>query len=91
MQTSTDTLLRTLVIQQNLLMNLKERKSGNGKKNTKRHLKNLRTKLQVNQYLLFQRGKENLEWKYMLQDMQLERSYLKNKREDINLLSFYQE
>ena len=72
-------------------MNLKKRKSKNEKKNTKRYLKNSKTRLQVNWYLLFQRRKENLEWKQMLWNMQLEKSYLKNKRENGNLLSSYQE
>jgi len=40
------------------LINLRERKNGNKIINIKRHLKNLRTRLQVNLYLLFQREKK---------------------------------
>ena len=39
-------------------MNLKGRKSGNRKKNINRHLNNLKTRSQVNQYWLFQREKK---------------------------------
>ena len=52
-------------------MNSKERKNGNGKKNTKRHLKNWRIRLQVNQYLYYLEEKENSEWRQIHQDMQL--------------------
>ena len=39
LQISTDSLSRTSVIWQNLLMNSKARKIGNGEKNRKKHLK----------------------------------------------------
>jgi len=70
-------------------MKSKERKSGNRIKNIKRVLKNSRTRLQVNWYLLFQREKENLEWKQMFQNMQLEEFYLRNKRKSGNLSHSY--
>ena len=70
-------------------MKSKKRKSGNGMKNIKRVLKNSRTKLQVSWYLLFQREKENLEWKQMFQNMQLEEFYLRNKRKSGNLSYSY--
>ena len=53
-------------------------------KNITRHLKNSRRRLQANQYSLFQREKENLELKQMLQDMLLEKCYPKNKRKNGN-------
>ena len=58
MQISIDALLRTSAIHQNLSMNLKEIKSGNGKNNIKRYLKNQKKRLQVNQYLFFLEEKE---------------------------------
>jgi len=71
-------------------MNSRKRKNGSGIMNINRHSKNSRTRLQVNPYSLFQREKENSEWKLMLQDMSLRDFYPKNKKENRNLLYFYQ-
>ena len=68
-QTSTGNLSRTSVIQQNPLMSSREKRNGIGQKNIKRYLKNSRTRLQVNQYFSFQRGKINSEQKWILQNM----------------------
>jgi len=59
LQISIDALLRTSAIHQNLSMNLKEIKSGNGKNNIKRYLKNQKKRLQANQYSFFLEEKEN--------------------------------
>jgi len=53
-------------------------------KNITRHLKNSRRRLQANWYSLFQREKENLGSRQMLQDMLLEECYSKNKKENGN-------
>jgi len=53
-------------------------------KNITRHLKNSRRRLQANQYSLFQKEKENLGLKQMLQNTLLEECYPKNKRENGN-------
>ena len=58
--------------------------------NIKRHLRNSRTRSQVNPYSLFQREKKNLKWKQIPQDMLLRECYPKNKKENKNLLHFYQ-
>ena len=39
-------------------------------KNINEYLKSLETRLQVNQFFLYRRNKENSEWKQMPQDMQ---------------------
>jgi len=51
-------------------MNSKARRNRNGKKNIKRYLKNLRKKLQVNWSFLYQKERENSEWRKMHQDIQ---------------------
>jgi len=53
-------------------------------KNITRHLENSRRKLQANWYSLFQREKENLGLRQILQDTLLEECYFKNKKENEN-------
>jgi len=47
----------------------KIKKTRNGKKNTKRYLKNWRKKSQVNIYLFYPEKKENSEWKLLWQPL----------------------
>ena len=72
-------------------MNSRERKSGNGIMNIKKHSTSSRRKLQFNVYLYFQREIVNSEWKKMLQNTQQKKFYPKNKKANRNPLYFYQE
>ena len=70
-------------------MNSRERKNGNWIINIKRHLKNLRTRLQINLYSLFQRESKNSEWKLTLQNTLLGNFYPRNKKRNENPLYSY--
>ena len=65
-----------------------------GKKEWKEYqkaFKELKDKIPGQLVLTLPKKKENLEYKLMLQNMQLEKSYLRNKKGNGNILYFYQE